>query len=155
MEGGAPSRPGYFLGMAAHAPSTETPLSFLTRSAGRTRPLASPTSPQMLPGRQRCSVELLRLVTAHCYYRAGRRVTRIPLVAWIGLNDHHLWNVTRDRWTRLCYRTGHNDRYVRWNRAWWCRAITWVSCPCAAASRWIRVRGACKAFKIGGRGATA
>jgi hypothetical protein len=25
-------------------------------------------------------------VTAHCYYRAGPGVTRIPLVTWIGLN---------------------------------------------------------------------
>jgi hypothetical protein len=61
------------------------------------------------PPRRRLVFEL---GTEHCDYRASPGVTRIRPVAWIGLNDHHLWNVTRDRWTRLRYRTGHNDSYV-------------------------------------------
>lgn len=53
----------------------------------------------------------------HGNYGSGPCVARIAIVTWIGPDDYHLSRITRDRRTRLGYRTRRHHRNERWNVA--------------------------------------
>ena len=132
--------------MTAHAPPfrRETALGLNpVRRFGRTRPVATSPAPNA-SGPTTPLGGVLRLVTAHRYYGAGPGVTRIRVVAWIGLNDHHLWNVTRDRWTQLRYRTGHNELCMM-GRCLVAQSYCLADLSMRPANRWIPAGKACKA----------
>ena len=74
-------------------------------------------------------------------------MTGIGVVAWVGLNDHHLWNIAGDYIARFGYRTRYDYGDEFRNAVRWSGAIARVTAPCATTVRRVRAGGVRETLK--------